>query len=407
MSEHRQTTLGGEQVKVPDGHVLRRVPLFSGVVAVAALAGAVGIGDWPSFFRAYHVVFVFLLSFAIGGMFFTLLHHVANARWSVTTRRIAENMMGTFPLLFVLFIPIAFLGLDDIFLWADQQAVDALPATERHLVEHKQAFLNAGFFQIRACIYLLIWNVIAWFFGRGSVQQDQSGDPELTGRLSRFAPIALVLFGLTLTGASFDWVMSVDPRWFSTVFGVYYFSGCVVAGYAAIVIIAVVLRKNGLGEGVITTEHLHDLGKMLFAFVVFWAYIAFSQYMLYWYANIPEETVWYRDRWAGSWSVVTVALAVGHFVVPFFFLLSRHIKRHQGLLVAAASWMVAMHLLDVYWLIMPAPYPTGARFGLVEVLVLLGLGGLWVAYLARLVVRRAIIPVQDPRLAESLAFENV
>jgi hypothetical protein len=224
-----------------------------------------------------------------------------------------------------------------------------------------------------------------------------------------------------VTFASFDWLMSLDPHWYSTIWGIYFFAGSLVAVFAVLLLLSVALSRRGEPtRGVITQEHLHDLGKLLFAFTCFWAYIAFSQFMLYWYGNIPEETLFYAKRWyliphgpeatrqwaTSSWSYVSVLLALGHFAVPFFFLLPRTVKRNRALVVVAALWMLLMHLVDVYWLIMPNLHPKGVALHWLDVTTLVGVGGIFFAGFFWLTRGCALIPVRDPRLPESLRFEN-
>ncbi len=201
--------------------------------------------------------------------------------------------------------------------------------------------------------------------------------------------------------------MSLDPGWYSTIYGVYSFSGGLVAAIAFLAVATVLLRRSGPLAGRLSAEHLHDLGKLLFAFTAFWAYIGFSQYLLMWYGNIPEETAWYRHRLEGGWLAASVALAAGHFVVPFFFLLPRATKRDARALVAAAVWMLLMHLVDVYWLVVPDVHGHPAAPGVLDAAALLAVGGSFLAAYGWLLCRRALVPVGDPRLAESLSFENV
>lgn len=404
MSEHHEKTLSGEQLSIPDGHLLRKMPLIAGVIGIVGLvlAFVFGKSDMDEFWRAYHVAFVYFLSFALGGTFFVLIHFASKAGWGIAVRRIAESMMATFPLFLILFIPTAIMGIDVVFeAWVT-------PDPHNHLVQGKLGFLNEKFFLIRAGIYLAIWNVLAYFYYKNSTRQDETGDPELTRRMSFWSPLGIALFALSLTGAAFDWIMAVDPNWFSTVFGIYYFAGCVIACYAVMSIVAIAMKKTGLANESISKEHLHDLGKMMFAFTVFWAYIAFSQYMLYWYANLPEETYWFNDRWKGGWQTASYVLAIGHFVVPFFFLMSRHIKRRVSTLLVGAIWMLIIHAVDMYWLIMPAfeNHEGVVGLGPVHIAVFVGIGGLWVAVLTWLMGRAKLYPVKDPRLSESLAFEN-
>jgi hypothetical protein len=201
--------------------------------------------------------------------------------------------------------------------------------------------------------------------------------------------------------------MSLDPHWYSTIFGVYSFSRSLLAGFALLALAAVMLRRSGLLPSMVTAEHLHDLGKLLFAFTAFWAYIAFSQYFLIWYGNIPEETAWFHERLSGRWEWVSVLLAVGHFALPFLFLLSRRTKRNPLTLAAAATWLLLMHLVDVYWLVLPSLHGVSRQPALADAGALLAVGGAWLAVLGSLLRRKPLVPVGDPRLAESLAFENV
>jgi hypothetical protein len=217
---------------------------------------------------------------------------------------------------------------------------------------------------------------------------------------------ALIVFALSVTFAAFDWIMSLDPHWYSTIFGVYFFAGCVVCSFAGLTVLALALTRSGYLRHSITVEHFHDLGKLLFAFMVFWSYIAFAQFFLIWYGNIPEETVWFLERLDDGWKPLTILLAVGHFGLPFLYLVPRTIKRRRPLLLAGAAWMLLVHLLDLHWLVMPALHDGGPGFLLLELFALAGVGGAAVAVLGWLLVGAPLVPVRDPRLLESLAFEN-
>jgi hypothetical protein len=260
---------------------------------------------------------------------------------------------------------------------------------------------------VRAFFYLAVWSAIALWFRGLSTRQDETRDPALAGKLRRWSGPLLIPLGLTQTFAAFDWLMSLDPDWYSTIYGVYFFSGSLLSGFAFLAIATVAMRRARLVGGAVSTEHLHDLGKLLFAFTAFWAYIGFSQYFLIWYGNIPEETAYFRERLEGAWRTASALLAVGHFAIPFLFLLPRAVKRRPGALTAAAVWLLLMHLLDVYWLIVPSLHTTGAAPGMLEVSALLAVGGAFVCAFGWLMRRQPLVPVGDPRLAESLAFENV
>jgi hypothetical protein len=262
------------------------------------------------------------------------------------------------------------------------------------------------FFVARWVVYLAVWAVVARFFVGKSIEQDASGEPLLSVRMKRASPPAMLALAATLTFAAFDMLMSLDPGWTSTIFGVYYFAGGAVAVYALLPVSAFLLQRAGLLRGSVTVEHYHDLGKLLFGFVIFWAYIAFSQLMLQWYANIPEETHWFVARESHGWGWVGLILIFGNFLLPFLVLLSRSPKRRPAVLAAVAGWLLVMHLVDLYWLVMPAASPSDAVPHLVDVTVFIGLVGLFVASAAFVVRGRSLVPERDPRLAESLSFEN-
>lgn len=390
-----------EEITLPAGN---RWPAIAfaigglGIVGTAILA----LGDPDRFYHSWLVSFAFVLSLALGGMFFVLLQYLTRAGWSVVVRRVAENMMAALPWLVPLFLPVAF-GLHDLYPWSHAEAVagDALLA-------HKSPWLNPTGFYLRAALYLVSWAVLAVWFRRSSVAQDESGDPGVSGRMRSVAAPAMVWFGISLTLASVDWLMSLEPHWYSTIFGVYYFSGCVVGSLALLLVILVRLQAAGLLTRTVTSEHLHDLGKLLFGFTCFWGYIAFSQFMLMWYGALPEETIWYAHRWTHGFKELSVALAVGHFVIPFFLLLPRAVKRGRVPVMVASIWLLGMHWLDLYWLVMPGFRPeNGLSFHLLDLTCLLAQGGIFLGAVGVLSSRSRLAPIGDPRLAESLSFENV
>jgi hypothetical protein len=278
---------------------------------------------------------------------------------------------------------------------------------EHHVLEAKKPYLNVSFFSIRAVVYLLVWGFLAWRLFRYSVDQDASKDPKLTVAVQRFAPPATILFALTLTFAGFDWIMSLEPTWFSTIFGVYCFAGSVLAGLTTLTLATMAMRRSGLVTNEINTEHYHDLGKLTFGFLVFWAYIGFSQFMLIWYAALPEETTFFHHRWdAGPWSSVSLALLFAHFVFPFFLLLSRNTKRRLQILGFGAAWVLAMHVVDIYWLVMPNFGQDGFAFHWMDATCLIGIGGLYLAVVFHFMRKHRLIPVGDPRLLRAIHFEN-
>lgn len=384
-------------VLVPDR--LRRVPWMAGAAAAVCLGLAFGTARTPAdVLPAYAVAWLFFLSLALGALFFVLFHFATRAGWSVSIRRWAEHVMATIPVLALLAIPLG-QRLDVIYPWArGERSTAAMP-------DFQDTYLQPGFFLARAAAYLALWSVMAWWFRRGSLLQDESGDPAVTRRLQRASPPAIVLLAVTVTLAALDWIMSAQHGWYSTMFGVYYFAGCIVGFLALLAVALAFLRERQVSGYAIHPGHLHDVGKLLFGFTCFWAYIAFSQFMLIWYANLPEETIYYGVRLEPGWIWVSRLLAVGHFIVPFFVLLSEDLKRTPRLLGAAGLWMLAMHYLDLYWLVLPA-LRAGAAPQWVDLGTVAGVGFVFAGTLAILLRRGAAIPIGDPRLPESLVVEH-
>jgi hypothetical protein len=284
------------------------------------------------------------------------------------------------------------------------------PAHHDAILAGKAAYLNPAAWYARSAVYLAAWALLGWWFRRRSLLQDADGRPETTRRLQSISAPALIVFGVTVTFASFDWLMSVDPHWYSTIFGVYVFAGSMVAILAFLPLVAMAAERRGDPPplaGLVTLEHYHDLGKLQLGFVVFWAYIGFSQFMLIWYAAIPEETAWYAVRLEGGWRGATIALAAGHFVLPFFVLLLRSVKRNRVQLAAVSTWLLVVHYLDLYWLVMPAIDRGGFAPRLTDLTAWFGATAIFFATFGWLARRPALVPVGDPRLPESLTFENM
>ncbi|MFH1466300.1 MAG: quinol:cytochrome C oxidoreductase [Pseudomonadota bacterium] len=384
------------------GPLANRLLIGGGLVGVLGLvAGVLLAADAQALLAAWLLNSFFVLSLVLGGLVFVLIQHLTRAGWSVVVRRLAEGLAMGAPLAALLILPLLF-GLGHLYPWADPARV-----AEEPLVQAKLGYLNAPFFTARVVGYLAIWTGLGWFLFRRSVRQDADGDPRHTLTLQTWSAPGVVLFTLTTTFAGFDLLMSLEPAWYSTIFGVYVFAGALVAALATMILMIRGLQATGRLRLAITPEHLHDLGKLLFGFTIFWAYIAFSQYMLYWYANLPEETVFYRTRMAGGWEWVGLALLVGHFALPLLLLISRHPKRRPILLALGAAWLLGMHWVDLLWLVGPAVHPEALQVTAPEVALGVGMSGLLVAWLALVLRRVALVPVRDPRLPESLTFENV
>ncbi len=405
-----ETTAPGLVTRVPAGALASAQKLRLGIGAVALGASLIGLflgaDARKQFYFSYLVAFMFALSIALGATAFVLIQHLTRAGWSVVVRRIAENVMGTLPWFVPLFVPIA-IGYHDLWHhWVDADLDPASPGYDA-ILAGKSAWLNVPFFFIRAAIYFAVWSFIATWFRNRSLEQDRTGDPALTLRMARVAAPMMLLFALATTFAAFDWLMSLDPHWFSTIWGVYFFAGGFLSFMAVLGILCMYLQSKGLLRGAVTREHYHDIGKLLFAFVVFWTYIAFSQFMLIWYANLPEETIFYRHRMHGSWLTVSQILAIGHFAIPFGFLMSRHIKRNTTTLAVAAGYMLVMHAIDLHWIVMPTLHAHGLHLSWLDFTTLLGVFALFLVLVLRNIQSTPLVPERDPRLAESLHFRNI
>jgi hypothetical protein len=317
-------------------------------------------------------------------------------------------MALTLPVLAVLAVVGVLTGMHELFEWSHEAVVASDP-----VLREKQPYLNATSFTMRAVIYGVVWSglgVLLWWW---SVRQDKEVDPNPIAHKQRWiGPLGIVLTALSLTFGAFDWLMSLDPHWFSTIFGVYYFAGCVVTSHAFLAMIVILLHRSGYLRGVVTPEHFHDLGKMMFAFTVFWAYIGFSQYMLIWYASIPEETEWFAYRGHGQYLALSLVLVFGRFAIPFVGLMSRRIKRNPKTLMFWSIWIIIGEFIDMYWLIHPAlAHHRGIaepviRPDVFDVTTLLGIGGIFFAVFAWATSKYPLVPVKDPRLEESINFEN-
>ena len=378
---------------------------FLTVAGIGLLVSAWGESiDSSLLYFGYLNSFVFWVTIGLGGLFFTLLHHLANATWSTVLRRMAESIAMTLPVMSLFFIPI-FLGMHDIYHWTHEDYVlgDAI-------LRRKMGYLNIPFFTIRTVVVFAIWSILAMMLYRHSIAQDRDGKASHILKLRRLSAGGMLLFAFSITLASFDWLMSLDPHWFSTIYGVYFFSGSVLAVFSFIIMISSALRKRGVLDKVISTEHYHDLGKFCFAFTIFWAYAGFSQYLIQWYGNMPEETAWYLARWEGNWMCVSYVIMFGHFAFPFIILIFRSVKRTVSVLRLVALWILFVHFVDLYWLIFPAHLEQGPSFSMNEIVTLVGpmmfLGGafLWVFW--RRFSRAPLVPVNDSKLEKSIAFVN-
>jgi len=380
------------------------VPLILGFALITISA----MGGWQNpddFFFAYLAGWSFLLTTALGGLLFLIFHHLTRASWSVVVNRINETLVWAFPLLFVLGLPLLF-GMHDLYHWTHPELYDPSSSHYDEILAGKRAYLNFPFWCARMVVYFLAWTIVSYRLYTFSVRQDVDPDPSIPAKLRSTSAWGLPLTAVTLAFASYDILMSLDPHWFSTIFGVYFFSGGILSAVAVITLVALLLQNlGGQLQNTITREHYQDLGKYMFGFVVFWAYIAFSQYMLYWYGGIPEETVWFQHRLQNGWGWHSAFLLGFHFVVPFLILLPRAPKRSHIILSFMSVWVLVMHWFDMHWVVLPVLRESGG-FHWLDITCWLGLAGIFGGILMYRLSRHPLVPQNHPFLSESLHFEN-
>jgi hypothetical protein len=404
-------------------------------VAMVGLAGSLFLAygkhdQFQRFFHSYLVAFMWALSIAVGALFFVIVQHLTRAKVSSAYRRLGEILSQTFPMLgllsLVFLIPML-AGNTSLYEWLDPE--HAPNAELAHHLHHKHTWLSPEFFAARVLLYIAIWTGLARYYLKKSVAQDASGDPTLSEHMRVAAGPSIIVFAMTTVFAAFDLLMTLEPTWYSTIFGVWFFAGSVMAVYATLAIFGVGLQRAGRLTHSITTEHYHDIGKMMFAFVFFWTYIAFSQFVLIWYANIPEETVWFYPRMFSEWKWVSIGLLLGHFAFPFVFLLSRWTKRITVTRTAFALWLLLAHYVDIYWNVMPTYARRVAErghavevndpekhqqllgslttsFSAIDLFTFLLVVGFFVAAVGRTARSVNLIAVKDPKLGDSLSFQN-
>ncbi len=379
-----------------DGNLMKKA-FVVGIVAL--LAGGAGyFMDSTQFFYSYLVSYLFWITAGLGAMFFVLVFHLTGAVWSIVLRRIAETMMLMVPIMAVFFIPILF-GMHDLYHWTHADASDKI-------LQHKAGYLNIPFFAIRSFIYFAAWYLIARSLYKASLKLETEDAVTQIRHMRKVSAIGVVVFALTVTFASIDWIMSLEPHWYSTIFGAYIFSGSLIGALSFFVLIGLYLRRNNVLADVITTEHYHDLAIMIFGFVIFWGYMGFSQYFLMWYANIPEETIYYIKRWEGTWKIFSMTLVLGHFALPFVLLLPRSMKRNLSFLKILAVWMVLMHWIDVYWMVMVNHSPQGIHLSWIDGALFFGIGGIIIGLFWKFFSTHPLVPAGDPGLRASIEYEN-
>lgn len=376
---------------------------FLGLVAtalVAYIAIFIGAGYNPvQFAFSYLFAFTFFFTICMGGLFWVLVHHAVDAEWSVVVRRQLENIASLLVVMAVLFVPLVFVA---PILWKWMLPENA----HDPLLLEKWPYLTPWFFWIRAGFYFVFFTVASVWLRANSILQDKDGAPRYTVFNRRITFASLPLFAVCLTFGAIDWLMGLDYHWFSTMWGVYIFAGTALSSLCVLVLLITALRGAGYFQNIISLEHYHIIGKLIFAFTVFWAYIGFSQYMLIWYANIPEETIYFLRRNTESWQILSTALVAGHFFVPFLLLLPNPGKRKPAFLCGVAVWILLMHLLDIYVVVLPALHQAGVVVSWMDFACLAAVGCTIAAVFLKRLGDVPLWPLRDPRLPNSIALKN-
>jgi hypothetical protein len=379
---------------LPADHVLHRVQ--NGALVVAGL-GVIGclVGFFaarPDFFSSYLIAYLFFIGIALGSMAILMIQYVTGWVWGAVIRRLLESATRTLPLMTLLFLPIA-LGLGHLYEWAQPEHVAHDP-----ILQHKSLYLNVPFFLGRAVFYFTAWLATAYFLNRWSLQQDDHEDARLTRRLEMLSRGGLLLYALTMTFAAMDWGMSLEPHWFSTLYGVMFMGGQGLSTFAFVIPMAALIAARPPFSRIIAPDQFHDLGKLMLAFVMLWAYFALSQYLIIWSANLPEEIPWYLARTKGGWQWVALALVVFHFAMPFLVLLSRDVKRHARAVALVATALIVARFVDLFWLLRPATAPEGFTVHWTDPAAAAAIGGMWMWVFVAQLKTRPLLPLNDPHL---------
>jgi len=378
----------------------QRTSLLVGV-AGALLAILAFLLDRQQFLRSYLFAYLYWTGMALGCLAILLMHHVVGGKWGMLIRRLCEAGARTLPFMALLLLPIVF-GIHVLYPWARPEALHDAN------IQSKAAYLNIPFFIARAVIYFAIWFLYTHLLSKWSDQQDRTGDERLIGKMRAVSAPGLVVITLTTTFAFIDWIMSLEPHWFSTIYGAMFMIGEMLESFAFVIALVIILSKISPLKEYITPQHMHDLGNMMFAFMVLWAYLSFSQFIIIWAGNLPDEIPWYLSRLRGGWGWVALTIVIFHFAVPFALLLFRGVKRQEDRLLRVCVLLIVIRLVDVYWITEPAFFGEHIRIHWVDFVTPLAVGGLWLAVFFWQLKSRPLLPLRDPRLQgaprETVAF---
>lgn len=395
METHAVTT------DVPALARFRTRALIVGVIGL--IAGAVGaMGNIDQFYRSWLIGFLFCMGLSMGSLALLMLQHMSGGQWGMVGRRVFEAASRNLPVVALMFIPL-FFGLPKLFIWARPEAVAA-----DHILQMKQPYLNVPFFIGRAVLYFAVWMLCSFLLNKWSAAQDRGETAVTPADSIRFRTVSapgLLIYVVLMTFASVDWIMSLDPHWFSTIFGFILVAGQGLGAFALVIAVLAMVAPYEPMRSYLTPGHFHDLGKLLLAFVMLWAYFSFSQFLIIWAGNLPEEIPFFLERMRNGWGIVSLVLAFGHFALPFVLLLSRDIKKRFGLLAAIATWILVMRYVDLLWLVEPMFEHHGFPIHWMDVAIPAGLVGVWFFMFARQLGGRPLLPMNDPYFKEAFAHD--
>jgi hypothetical protein len=360
------------------------------------LSAVAGMFNPTQFLQSYLMAYMFCLGATLGCLALGMVHQLSGGAWGVVLRRPIGAASRVLPIMTVLFLPIVF-GMSRLYPWTHADLV-----AKDELLQHKHLYLNTPFFLARAAIYFLVWNGISYFLNAWSLKQDQTGDRSISRRMQALSAGGLLGYGLTITFASFDWMMSLDPHWFSTIYGVLIIGGQGLTAIAFLVLVIAWLSRRGPLDALIVPGHFHDAGNLMLAFVMLWAYFSFSQYLIIWAGDLPHEISWYQDRLQTGWRIIGALLVVAHFAVPFLVLLSRQMKRKGSALEKVAAGILVARLVDLFWLIAPEFHTQGLSVSWLDILLPVSLSAFWLGCFVWQLRGRAILPVFDPEFEETM-----
>lgn len=382
-------TLGPQMDRV------QRSVLFVGLAALV-ISGVGLFTDPAHFWQSYLFAFIFWAGLALGCLGIFFLHNVVGGNWGVAIRRLVESGLQTLPLILVFAIPL-FFALGVIYKWTD-----ASYRAEHFAVGHKAVYLSQPFFIGRTLLYFAIWFFSGFTILRMANEHERTGDPALFRRIKARSAPALLVFVLTTTYAFIDWIMSLEPEWYSTIYAWMFTVGQVLLTFAFLVSVLVLLSKREPFASFLTRQHYHDIGNLILAFTMLWAYMSFAQFLIIWAENLPDEIPWYVRRFSGGWGYIAWTIAIFHFCVPFYLLLMRFVKKNPSRLRALAMWIILVRILDVFWIVVPAFRQRGLEFYWTDLAALIGLGGIWLAFYIRNLKARPLLAARDPRDTYSL-----